>query len=98
MTAPANKTKLGDPLTEMQERVLRFIKANLLAYGVSPSIREIVAELGFSGTNAVMCHIKPLVKKGYLRQAGRGQSRAYLPTVPEGYCPTCGRPHDRQPQ
>jgi SOS-response transcriptional repressor LexA len=52
-------------LTEKQRAILAFIRqAGERGYGVT--YRELMTAFGMSSTNAIACHIKPLVRKGYL--------------------------------
>jgi hypothetical protein len=48
-------------------------------------------EFEIASPNGIMCHLKALIKKGYLVHGERGNSRNYVPAVPPGCCPTCGR-------
>jgi len=57
------------PLTDRQAEVVAFIHDHYVELGYSPSLRDIIAEFGFSSTNAVVCHLKAIRKKGYLRWA-----------------------------
>jgi len=71
------------PLTARQKQILSFFKAFHDKYGTPPSIREVASYFGLSSTNAVGCHIKPLIKKGYLKQIGKGLSRSLIVVKPE---------------
>jgi len=62
-------------LTVRQMELLIFIKACIRDEGFAPSIREMVAHLGVSGTNAITDHLGALVRKGYLYRAP-GKARA----------------------
>lgn len=46
-----------------------------------PSIRELMAALGFSSTHAVHEHVRALRRKGCLAPNDGALSRAYVPTV-----------------
>lgn len=81
-------------LTEKQARILDFIRRHYREAGLPPSLREVCDEFGFMSTNAAWCHIKPLLRRGYVRRICRGANHRYLPVVPEGCCPCCGRPGD----
>lgn len=58
-TAPAR-------LTDRQAEVLAAIVARIAERGYPPTVRELMAAFGFNGPNGAACHLKPLVKKGYL--------------------------------
>ena len=77
--------------TERQAEVLEFIKAFYRAYGVPPTIREVMNHFGFRSPNGVMAHFHALEKKGLLRQTHDGGWHSWIPVVPEGCCPCCGR-------
>jgi len=80
-------------LTRRQLEVLTFIRSSYRANGVPPSIREVADAISVHNTNAVVCHLRPLLAKGMIRHAGKKMSRSYLPVVPEGHCPCCGLRH-----
>jgi repressor LexA len=58
--------KLRKKLTEKQEKVLRAIEDFVLAYGYSPTIRQLGELLDIANPSAVFKHILSLEKKGYL--------------------------------
>jgi SOS-response transcriptional repressor LexA len=64
-----------DTLTYRQREVLEFILKYQKDYENPPTIREIGNHFRMSNTNAVMCHIRALVKKGFLSK-GNNQSRS----------------------
>ena len=80
------------PLTNRQREILEFVRAYLGQNGCPPSIREVQAHFGFHSPNGVMGHYRSLKKKGLLRQTVTYGNRCYVPVVPEGSCPCCGRP------
>ena len=49
-------------LTCRQAQILNFIRERRLP----PTIREIAAEFGYKSTQAVMCHLQALTRKGYI--------------------------------
>jgi repressor LexA len=61
-------------LTSRNKQVLSFIQEFAKAHRYPPSIREIAAHLGISGTLGVVKHLKILERGGYIRRM-RGQSR-----------------------
>ncbi len=63
-----------EQLTPRQQQVLAIVTAFIEEFGYPPSLRQIAAELGISGTLGVMKHLEALEKKGYLRR-DEGSSR-----------------------
>lgn len=61
-------------LTARQREILAFFRGR----EYPPSIREIGENFGITSPNGVVCHLKALIKKGYLRQVAPHQSRSYL--------------------
>ena len=61
-------------LTPRNRQVLDFIKKYVGAHGFAPSIRDISAHLGVSGTGGVVKHLNTLEREGYIRRR-RGSSR-----------------------
>ncbi len=77
-------------LTERQAEVLEFIRTRLRETGLTPTVREIELAFRFKSPNSVMCHIRALIRKGYIRRVNRGLSHKFFPVFGEGCCPTCG--------
>lgn len=61
-------------LTPRQEQVYKFIADYLQQQGCPPTLREISAHIGTSGTVTAMHHLEALERKGYLRRR-EGSSR-----------------------
>ncbi|CEF48282.1 unnamed protein product [uncultured bacterium] len=78
-------------LTAKQLLVYRAIRKEYRATGIPPTLQYISSHFGWSSKNAAAVHIRPLVKKGALRAVQRGTRNQYLPVVPDGHCPCCGR-------
>jgi SOS-response transcriptional repressor LexA len=74
-TAPALQ-----PLTAKQKKVYRWIAAFYRRERIPPSVREIQAAFDLGSPNGAVCHIKPLVKKGWL-EARPNTARSILPTL-----------------
>lgn len=73
-------------LTELQMRVLNFIKSRYEQTGVPPSYREIQQEMGYKAVGTVQDHVQALVKKGHLEPSlWRGEKRRARGLVPKGY-------------
>lgn len=54
------------PLTDAQQMVLSAIESHIADRGIPPSVRELQEDFGFKSPNGVACHIRALVRKGYL--------------------------------
>lgn len=67
------------PLTPRQRAIYRFIRDYRRKNRVSPSLREIQEKFGIS-INGVVCHVEPLVRKGWLERFKNNASRSLLPT------------------
>lgn len=81
-------------LTRRQQEIFDFILNSLREEGVIPSVREICDRFGFASTNAVVCHLDALTKKGYLsRRPGAARSIEIAPDFlsPERGVPIVGR-------
>jgi SOS-response transcriptional repressor LexA len=74
-TAPALQ-----PLTAKQKKVYRWIAAYYRRERIPPSVRDIQAAFEMGSPNGAVCHIKPLVKKGWL-EVRPNTARAILPTL-----------------
>lgn len=85
-------TTATEPLTARQAEILGWWRAYQDQNGVPPSWREIGRAFGIKSPNGVACHVKALVRKGYVRINGRGLSRSAvaLPIGDDGCCPTFG--------
>lgn len=56
------------PLTNIQARVLGFIREEIRSTGRSPSMREIQAEFGYGSPHTAQFHVNNLVEAGYLHR------------------------------
>jgi len=68
-------------LTDRQRTVLDFITARRDAGTPPPTLREIAAHLGISGTLGAQKHLAALERKGFIRKEA-GSSRGILSTAP----------------
>ena len=66
--------------TERQQQVLDFITSYIDNNGYPPTLREICAHLGVSGTLSAIRHLDALAKKGFLKRDAN--SRGIALTVP----------------
>lgn len=57
------------PLTERQYQLLNHIVRLTASNGFAPSFRDLMAEMGIRSANGIACHLRALVKKGYVRRA-----------------------------
>lgn len=57
-----------EELTLRQKEVLEIVSRHIEEYGYPPTLREIGAKLGVSGTLGVLKHLDALERKGYLRR------------------------------
>lgn len=53
-------------LTEKQRSIYDWIVGHCEVHGYSPTVREIGKAFGFKSTNAVVGHLKPLMRKGWI--------------------------------
>jgi repressor LexA len=65
-------------LTERQAEILLFIKRYSSKHGYSPSIRELALAMSIRSPNGIHCHLKALVKKGYLNERDRQKARSLV--------------------
>lgn len=56
-------------LTLRQRGVLRFIQTEIERRGAPPTVREIGQAFAIGGTNGVVCHLRALERKGYIRRS-----------------------------
>lgn len=70
-------------VTERQQQVLEFIQGYIEENSFPPTLREICAHLGVSGTLSAMRHLDALEKKGHLKRS-QG-SRGITLTAPLAY-------------
>lgn len=75
--------KLSKVLTEKQKKVLEAIEHYFLAYGYSPTVRQLGKLLDMTNPSAVFKHIVSLEKKGYLKREKGGVSLTSVSTSAE---------------
>ena len=66
MTEETDTPTTRPAMTERQSEVLTFITEFADTHGYCCSIREVMAAIGCVSPNGAMCHLKPLMKKGYI--------------------------------
>jgi repressor LexA len=57
-------------LTERQREIYDFIKGKIEARGYGPTVREIGQAFEIRSPNGVMCHLKALQNKGFIKREG----------------------------
>jgi SOS-response transcriptional repressor LexA len=67
---------IRDGLTDRQREVFRYLVAFTLDHLYQPSVQEMMAHFGCKGANGIVCHLKALETKGYLRFARPHRARA----------------------
>ncbi|MDP0492194.1 MAG: transcriptional repressor LexA [Verrucomicrobiota bacterium JB023] len=66
---------MAEALTQKQENVLNFLKAEHRRTGLVPSTREIQAHFGFASQTAAMSHLRALERKGaVIRLPGKARA------------------------
>jgi len=58
-------------MTSQQYKVLKFIENHISTKGFPPTMREIALHLGSPFTGGPVCHVKALIKQGYLTKKDR---------------------------
>jgi repressor LexA len=56
------------PLSIRQKEVLAYLRSSLESRGYPPTIREIGVKFEITSPNGVMCHLRALEKKGYIKR------------------------------
>lgn len=64
-------TATAKPLTARQTQVYKAILQHYAVHGTAPSMRDIMAAMGYASTNAVTSVLRVLAKKGYVTVAGK---------------------------
>ncbi len=55
-----------DTLTDRQKKVYEFIRDKIRTRGYGPTVREIATRFKIQSPNGVVCHLRALVKKGFI--------------------------------
>jgi predicted ArsR family transcriptional regulator len=88
--AKRGRRKLEGP-SPANLKVYRYIISFTCENGYQPSMQDVANGLGLRSRNAVLCHVKSLVKFGYVEirdGSSRGRAIAFL-RLPDGR-PFCG--------
>lgn len=85
-------------LTDKEKKVLDYISERFAQTGYSPSVRDIMADVGFGSTATVHAYIEKLIDKGYLKKDGN-KSRSLRPesAAPTYRVPVLGSVRAGQP-
>lgn len=59
---------MAEQLTRKQQQVYDYIREQISTNGYPPAVRDIATHFGISSPNGVMCHLKALSKKGYIKR------------------------------
>jgi len=59
---------MTEKLTAQQEKILEYLKEQILKKGFPPSVREICDAVGLKSTSSVHAHLETLERKGYIRK------------------------------
>jgi len=74
---------MSEHLTEKQEAVLKFIEEYQLAYGKSPTLKEMRENFGVSSDNSILKHLKALKEKGFIKKDDTPRGIGLLNAVKE---------------
>jgi len=74
---------MSEHLTEKQEAVLKFIEEYQLAYGKSPTLKEMREHFGVSSDNSILKHLKALKEKGFIKKDDTPRGIGLLNAVKE---------------
>lgn len=74
---------MSEHLTEKQEAVLKFIEEYQLAYGKSPTLKEMREHFGVSSDNSILKHLKALKEKGFIEKDDTPRGIGLLNAVKE---------------
>jgi repressor LexA len=67
-------------LTQSQQQALDFISRCIETNGAPPTLREISAHFGTSGTVTALCHVEAIEKKGFLSRM-EGSARGIVALI-----------------
>ena len=59
---------MTNTLTNRQQQIYDFLRDKIVNRGYGPTVREIGNQFGIRSPNGVMCHLKALEKKGYIKR------------------------------
>jgi len=72
-------------LTERQQQLLDFLRAEHASTGIMPSTREIQEHFGFASQTAAVSHLRALERKGIIeRQTGKARAVSFVEELERG--------------
>ena len=74
---------MSEAITEKQEAVLKFIEEYQMAYGKSPTLREMRENFGVSSDNSILKHLKALEEKGFIKKDDTPRGIQLLSSIKE---------------
>jgi len=74
---------MSETLTEKQEAVLKFIEKYQMAYGKSPTLREMREHFKVSSDNSILKHLTALQGKGFIEKDDTPRGIGLLKSVKE---------------
>lgn len=74
---------MSEAMTEKQEAVLKFIEEYQMAYGKSPTLREMREHFGVSSDNSILKHLKALEEKGHIQKDDTPRGIQLLSSIKE---------------
>jgi len=80
---PFNNLYMAEAITEKQEAVLKFIEEYQMAYGKSPTLREMRENFGVSSDNSILKHLKALEEKGFIHKDDTPRGIQLLSSIKE---------------
>ncbi|MBW3596785.1 MAG: repressor LexA, partial [Planctomycetes bacterium] len=75
MLLEAEQVSTFDQLTDKQLAVYEFIRDGIRKRGYGPTVRDIGEAFNIRSPNGVMCHLRALEVKGFIRR-GKNKARA----------------------
>jgi len=72
---------MSENLTEKQEAVLGFIEEYQMAYGKSPTLKEMREHFQVSSDNSILKHLKALKEKGFIKKDDTPRGISLLDSV-----------------
>jgi repressor LexA len=73
-----------EELTTRQAEIHRFLYASACETGMIPTVREIAQRFDIKSPNGVICHVKALIRKGYITSADLHSRGTRLLKTPDG--------------
>lgn len=74
---------MSEILTEKQEAVFKFIEEYQMAYGRSPTLREMRENFGVSSDNGILKHLRALEEKGLIEKDDTPRGIKLLASIKE---------------